>query len=124
MRWHVRLVRYCCSAEIRASYLTRSYTSHAKTGKTSLVRDLTRLLAETSNVCIVDTSNEIAGECDTKHYSIGSARRMMVPRPDVQAAVMVECVQVSAYSVLWCACMQLAVVRYVAAHSKPNAQRS
>lgn len=62
-------------------------------GKTTVVREATRLLAMESNVCIVDTSNEIAGDGDVPHPCIGLARRMMVPSLDDQAAVMVECVQ-------------------------------
>jgi stage III sporulation protein SpoIIIAA len=45
------------------------------------------------NVCIVDTSNEIAGDGDIPHPCVGHARRMMVPTLDKQSAVMVECVQ-------------------------------
>eukprot|EP01043_Picozoa_sp_COSAG02_P021072 COSAG02_NODE_1059_length_14871_cov_5.877208_4_plen_926_part_00 len=62
-------------------------------GKTTIVREATRLLSMESNVCVVDTSNEIAGDGDVPHPCIGLARRMMVPSLDEQAAVMVECVQ-------------------------------
>jgi stage III sporulation protein SpoIIIAA len=62
-------------------------------GKTTIVREVTRLLAMESNVCVVDTSNEIAGDGDVPHPCIGLARRMMVPSLDDQADVMVECVQ-------------------------------
>jgi stage III sporulation protein SpoIIIAA len=62
-------------------------------GKTTVVREVTRLLAERCNVCIVDTSNEIAGDGDISHPCVGLARRMMVPSLDRQGAVMVECVQ-------------------------------
>jgi stage III sporulation protein SpoIIIAA len=65
-------------------------------GKTSLVRDIARVLAEQQSVCIVDTSNEIAGEGDTVHHSVGKARRMMVSSLNEQARIMVECVQVGA----------------------------
>jgi stage III sporulation protein SpoIIIAA len=54
---------------------------------------VTRLLAERCNVCIVDTSNEIAGDGDIPHHCVGFARRMMVPSLDRQSAVMIECVQ-------------------------------
>jgi stage III sporulation protein SpoIIIAA len=57
------------------------------------VREVTRLLAERCNVCIVDTSNEIAGDGDIPHPCVGHARRMMVPSLDQQSAVMIECVQ-------------------------------
>ena len=62
-------------------------------GKTTIVREATRLLSMESNVCVVDTSNEIAGDGDVPHPCIGLARRMMVPSLDDQAAVMVQCVQ-------------------------------
>lgn len=57
------------------------------------MRETTRLLAERANVCIVDTSNEIAGDGDVPHPCVGHARRMMVSSLDAQAAVMIECVQ-------------------------------
>ncbi|EQC36099.1 hypothetical protein SDRG_06216 [Saprolegnia diclina VS20] len=62
-------------------------------GKTTIVREVSRQLATKYNVCIVDTSNEIAGDGDIPHPCVGLARRMMVPSLDDQAAVMVECVQ-------------------------------
>jgi stage III sporulation protein SpoIIIAA len=62
-------------------------------GKTTVVREATRLLAERANVCIVDTSNEIAGDGDIPHDCVGYARRMMVPTLDQQSKVMIECVQ-------------------------------
>jgi stage III sporulation protein SpoIIIAA len=62
-------------------------------GKTTIVREAARLLAEHSNVLVVDTSNEIAGDGMVPHECIGLARRMMVASLDAQAAVMVECVQ-------------------------------
>ena len=42
---------------------------------------------------IVDTSNEIAGDGDIPHPAIGSARRMQVPAPELQHAVMIEAVE-------------------------------
>lgn len=62
-------------------------------GKTTIVREATRKLAESKNVIVVDTSNEIAGDGMIPHKCIGLARRMMVPSLDQQSAVMVECVQ-------------------------------
>lgn len=62
-------------------------------GKTTIVRDATRLLAERYNTVIVDTSNEIAGDGDIPHPCVGQARRMMVPSIREQGKVMVECVQ-------------------------------
>jgi stage III sporulation protein SpoIIIAA len=62
-------------------------------GKTTVVREVTRLLAEQYNVCIVNTSNEIAGDGDIPHPCVGHAHRMMVPTLDQQSQVMIECVQ-------------------------------
>ena len=62
-------------------------------GKTTIVREATRKLAEDKNVIVVDTSNEIAGDGTLPHPCIGLARRMMVPSLDKQSSVMVECVQ-------------------------------
>ena len=62
-------------------------------GKTTVVREVAKQLADHFNVCIVDTSNEIAGDGDVPHPCVGYARRMMVPSLDRQSAVMIECVQ-------------------------------
>ncbi|KAG9415755.1 Uncharacterized protein ycf45 [Aphanomyces cochlioides] len=62
-------------------------------GKTTIVRDVARELSQSSTVCIVDTSNEIAGDGDVPHPCVGMARRIMVPSLDAQSSVMVECVQ-------------------------------
>jgi Cdc6-like AAA superfamily ATPase len=48
-------------------------------GKTTMLREAARMLAETKRVVIVDTSNEIAGDGDIPHPAIGRARRMQVP---------------------------------------------
>ncbi|GBC78697.1 hypothetical protein HRbin08_02193 [bacterium HR08] len=42
---------------------------------------------------VVDTSNEIAGDGDIPHPGIGRARRMQVPSPELQHAVMIEAVE-------------------------------
>jgi stage III sporulation protein SpoIIIAA len=62
-------------------------------GKTTVVREVTRLLAERSNVLIVDTSNEIAGDGDVPHPCVGHARRMQVRSLEEQGGVMIEGVQ-------------------------------
>lgn len=62
-------------------------------GKTTIVREATRILSEDHHVLVVDTSNEIAGDGLVPHACIGLARRMMVPSLDAQSAIMVECVQ-------------------------------
>eukprot|EP01124_Arcella_intermedia_P024954 TRINITY_DN4341_c0_g1_i2.p1 TRINITY_DN4341_c0_g1~~TRINITY_DN4341_c0_g1_i2.p1 ORF type:complete len:786 (+),score=212.45 TRINITY_DN4341_c0_g1_i2:497-2854(+) len=63
------------------------------TGKTTIIREIIRLLSENENVCVVDTSNEICGDGDVLHESVGKARRMMVPSIDDQGRVMIECLQ-------------------------------
>ena len=62
-------------------------------GKTTLLREAARILAETKRVIVVDTSNEIAGDGDIPHPAIGKARRMQVPRPELQHQVMIEAVE-------------------------------
>src|SRR5207245_8981126 len=44
-------------------------------------------------VVIVEPSNEIAGDGDIPHPGIGRARRMQVPAPERQHAVMIEAVE-------------------------------
>jgi len=44
-------------------------------------------------VVIIDTSNEIAGDGDIPHPSIGRARRMQVASPELQHQVMIEAVE-------------------------------
>jgi stage III sporulation protein SpoIIIAA len=64
-------------------------------GKTTLLREVARVLADDfrKRVVIVDTSNEIGGDGDIPHPAIGRARRMQVPSPDQQHAVMIEAVE-------------------------------
>src|ERR1051325_3901322 len=64
-------------------------------GKTTLLREAARVLADDleKRVIVVDTSNEIAGDGDVPHPGIGRARRMQVPEPDQQHAVMIEAVE-------------------------------
>jgi stage III sporulation protein SpoIIIAA len=64
-------------------------------GKTTILRETARVLADSlrKRVVIVDTSNEIAGDGDIPHPAIGRARRMQVPRPSEQHAVMIEAVE-------------------------------
>lgn len=63
-------------------------------GKTTLIRDIDRCMAEAvENVCIIDTSNEIGGDGLVPHACVGFARRMMVTALEKQASVMIECVQ-------------------------------
>jgi len=62
-------------------------------GKTTLLREAARILAEKKRVVIVDTSNEIGGDGDIPHPSIGRARRMQVAEPNLQHEVMIEAVE-------------------------------
>jgi stage III sporulation protein SpoIIIAA len=64
-------------------------------GKTTLLREAARVLADDLNrrVVIVDTSNEIAGDGDIPHPAIGRARRMQVRTPAAQHEVMIEAVE-------------------------------
>ncbi len=67
-------------------------------GKTTLLREAARILAETilsekQRVVVVDTSNEIGGDGDIPHPAIGRARRMQVAAPEEQHEVMIEAVE-------------------------------
>jgi stage III sporulation protein SpoIIIAA len=62
-------------------------------GKTTMLREAARILAENKRVVIVDTSNEIAGDGDVPHPAIGRARRMQVRKPTLQHEVMIEAVE-------------------------------
>ena len=64
-------------------------------GKTTMLREVARVLADEAckRVMVVDTSNEIAGDGDIPHSGIGKARRMQVPSPVTQHALMIEAVE-------------------------------
>jgi stage III sporulation protein SpoIIIAA len=64
-------------------------------GKTTKCREVARVLSEEfgKRVIVVDTSNEIAGDGDIPHPGIGRSRRMQVPAPELQHAVMIEAVE-------------------------------
>jgi stage III sporulation protein SpoIIIAA len=62
-------------------------------GKTTLLREAARILAETKRVVIVDTSHEIGGDGDVPHPAVGKARRMQVREPMLQHEVMIEAVE-------------------------------
>jgi stage III sporulation protein SpoIIIAA len=62
-------------------------------GKTTLLREAARILAEQKRVVIVDTSNEIGGDGDVPHPAVGRARRMQVREPMLQHEVMIEAVE-------------------------------
>lgn len=62
-------------------------------GKTTMLRESARVLAEMRRVVIVDTSNEIGGDGDVPHPAVGKARRMQVAQPSLQHEVMIEAVE-------------------------------
>lgn len=64
-------------------------------GKTTKLREVARVLSDEADrrVVIIDTSNEIGGDGDIPHPAIGYARRMQVPTPTDQHAVMIEAVE-------------------------------
>ena len=62
-------------------------------GKTTMLREAARVLAETKRVIIVDTSNEIGGDGDIPPPAVGRARRMQVAMPSLQHEVMIEAVE-------------------------------
>jgi stage III sporulation protein SpoIIIAA len=62
-------------------------------GKTTMLREVARVLADKKRVVIVDTSNEIGGDGDIPHPAIGHARRMQVKKPSRQHKVMIEAVE-------------------------------
>lgn len=62
-------------------------------GKTTMLREVARVLAEKKRVIIVDTSNEIGGDGDIPHPAVGQARRMQVPNPAHQHETMIEAVE-------------------------------
>lgn len=62
-------------------------------GKTTMLREMARVLSTRKRVIIVDTSNEIGGDGDIPHPAVGRARRMQVPKPAYQHEVMIEAVE-------------------------------
>lgn len=64
-------------------------------GKTTVLRDATRILADEARrrVVVVDTSNEIGGDGDVPHPAIGTARRMQVSDPAAQYQMLLEAVK-------------------------------
>ncbi len=64
-------------------------------GKTTAIREIARVLSDgmKKRVIIIDTSNEIAGDGDLPHPSIGKARRMQVSNHQQQDQVMIEAVE-------------------------------
>lgn len=64
-------------------------------GKTTIIREIARVLSNEmeKRVIIIDTSNEIAGDSDVPHSGIGRARRMQVPKTELQHKIMIEAIE-------------------------------
>ena len=64
-------------------------------GKTTIIREIARVLSDEmeKRVIIIDTSNEIAGDSDVPHSGIGRARRMQVPKTELQYKIMLEAIE-------------------------------
>ncbi len=64
-------------------------------GKTTRLRETAQIFADkfSKRVIIIDTSNEIGGDGDIPHPSVGRARRMPVIDPAEQHKVMIEAVE-------------------------------
>jgi stage III sporulation protein SpoIIIAA len=64
-------------------------------GKTTYLRQAACYLSTVGErrVMIVDTSNEIGGDCTPPHAAVGNARRLMVPERTQQYKTMLEAVQ-------------------------------
>ena len=64
-------------------------------GKTTIIRETAKILANEmeKRVIVIDTSNEIAGDSDIPHPGIGRARRMQVPKTELQHQIMIEAVE-------------------------------
>jgi len=64
-------------------------------GKTTIIREIARVISDEleKRVIIVDTSNEIAGDSNIPHHGIGKARRMQVPKTELQDKIMLEAIE-------------------------------
>ena len=64
-------------------------------GKTSIIREISRVLADEHHkrVVVVDSCNEIAGDGDIPHPAIGGARRMQIPAGSTQAQALIQAVE-------------------------------
>ncbi|XP_072181918.1 uncharacterized protein [Diadema setosum] len=71
------------------------FLGQPRSGKTTLLREAARVLNDTvgRRVVIVDTLNEIGGDDDIPHPSIGGARRMQLQRRDLQPTAIREVVR-------------------------------
>jgi stage III sporulation protein SpoIIIAA len=62
-------------------------------GKTTIIREIARVLADEMEKRVINTSNEIAGDSDIPHSGIGRARRMQVAKTELQHQIMIEAVE-------------------------------
>ena len=94
----IRVGRYIrgVAEPLRALFLTPD-TSLALfgppgSGKSTLIREATRMLADAigPRLCVVDASNEIAGDGDIPHDLLGAGRRLQVPDPRALADKLIE----------------------------------
>lgn len=98
MRYTAVILPYLWVLSCRVSQQSRSMTvctcALLLAGKTTLLRDITRQLADAFHklVMVVDTSEEIAGGGDLPHSCIGSARRMLGTRHQSKYEVLEEAV--------------------------------
>ncbi|XP_071485317.1 uncharacterized protein [Diadema antillarum] len=71
------------------------FLGQPRSGKTTLLREAARVLNDVigRRVVIIDTLNEIGGDDDISHPSIGGARRMQLQRRDLQPTAIKEVVR-------------------------------
>merc|ERR1711862_447648 len=64
-------------------------------GKTTIIREMSRVLSNEigKRVIIIDRSNEINGENNISHLSIGKARPMQLTKTSFQHQIMLEAVE-------------------------------
>ena len=93
----------CASSEKTSSQYSVLVMGRPGSGKTTVIRDVANKLSnQMLNVIVVDTSNEVCGDGLLPHFSVGMARRMMVPSLDQQASVLIEAVQNHTPDVIIC----------------------
>ena len=87
---HVDMIRDLLSSPESLLFLGRPGV-----GKTTVIRELARVLADDFHrrVVIIDTSSEIGGDGDVPHPAVGGARRMQVANPSEQHRLMIEAVE-------------------------------
>ena len=61
--------------------------------KTTMLRDIARSVASKSSVIVIDSTNDIGGDGDSPHASIGLARRVMIPSLKEQSKIALKCLR-------------------------------